>query len=76
MHQLSRIALDVPVFTAAQKGSRSAESSPNVAALAFGSARMSPTIHAAAGEVIARAGPGPPGVSRNGDQRPAFASAR
>ena len=34
MHQLSRMPLDVPVFTAAQKGRRSAESSPNVAARA------------------------------------------
>jgi hypothetical protein len=30
MHQLSRIAFDVPVLAAAQKGSRSAESTPNV----------------------------------------------
>ena len=30
MHQLSRIAFDVPVLTAAQNGRRSAESSPKV----------------------------------------------
>src|SRR3546814_2371231 len=54
MHQLSRIAFDVPVLTAAQNGRRSALSSPKVATRALGSASMSPTIQAAAGVVIAR----------------------
>ena len=49
-HQLSRIAFDVPVLTAAQNGSRSALSTPKVCERADASARMSETIQAAWGE--------------------------
>lgn len=77
MHQLSRIPFDVPVFTAAQNGSRSAESRPKVAARALGSAIMSATIQAAAGVVIAReALRGASAVRRSGDQRPPLARLR
>src|ERR1700761_5199589 len=50
MHQLSHIALEVPVFAAAQKGSLSALSTPKVTARASGSDIMSATIQAAPGD--------------------------
>src|SRR3546814_19476855 len=54
MHQLSRIAFDVPVLAAAQKGRRSALSAPKASVRAVASERMSPTTKAAAGLTMAR----------------------
>src|SRR5690606_24198878 len=47
IHQLSRMSLLVPVFTADQIGVESGLSKPNVRARACLSDSMSPTIHAA-----------------------------
>jgi hypothetical protein len=55
MHQLSRIAFEVPVLAAAQKGRRSAESRPKVTARASASAIMSATIQVEAGSATGAA---------------------
>jgi len=76
-HQLSRMSLLVPVFTALQTRVAIALSNPKVRARATRSDRMSPTMKAARASMTGtRFGVGSSARNRIGAARPPLASAR